>query len=380
MKTKNEIFLTAMLLTLAVVLMGVRSVDAIDNTSEFVKQVQAASNESVAGWKFQAEDIANGADPKLDDSAWQAVPNGAYRRRSLLSSKDAVCWYRTRITIPPVLYGTKTEGRKISLVVDLWPAGDIYVNGACVKHCKTDGRPLQDESQRVPLSENAKPGEVVSIAIKAYKLGNAATLLRNSRLELDGDVLPERVRNFLDDLGIADALRADANGNSDERLLDITKMLDLGAMRSGSTAQFVRSLAAAEDGLHGLLKQNPNSNLQVLIVPHSHADLSWPDTPEVCTTMNVQAVAKSIAMLEKSPDFKFSEEDVFVLREFLRRNPEQGGNRQGFAAQRHPRKRRVLYRTQRTASGRGGLGQESVLRQALAGQKVRAEYAIRLEC
>jgi alpha-mannosidase len=37
----------------------------------------------------------------------------------------------------------------------------------------------------------------------------------------------------------------------------------------------------------------------------------------------VQAVAKSIAMLEKSPDFKFSEEDAYVLREFLQRYPEQ---------------------------------------------------------
>ena len=295
----------------------------MDDTSEFVKQVQAASNESVAGWKFRIQDIPNGADPKLDDSGWQAVPNDDDRWRSLFSRQDAICWYRTRVAIPPVLYGTRTQGRKISLVVDLWPAGDIYVNGACVKHFNTTGRPLQDESQRVPLSQNAKPGEVVFIAIKAYKLGNAATLLKNSRLELEGDALAGRVHNFLGDLGIAGALLEDAKGKSDGQILDITKILDLGAMRSGNTAQFVRSLAAAEEGLHGLLKQNPHSNLQVLIVPHSHADLSWPDTPEVCTNLNVQAIAKSVTMLEKSPDFKFSEEDVYVLREFLRRYPEQ---------------------------------------------------------
>jgi hypothetical protein len=125
------------------------------------------------------------------------------------------------------------------------------------------------------------------------------------------------------DLGTADALFEDARRKSDRQILNITKMLDLGAMRSGRTAQFVRSLEAAKEGLRGLLKQNPHSNLQVLIVPHSHADLSWPDTPEVCTNINVQAIAKSIAILEKSPDFKFSEEDVFVLQEFLRRYPEQ---------------------------------------------------------
>jgi alpha-mannosidase len=323
MKTKNGTFLLAKLLLPAVALMCLRTVVAMDNTSEFVKQVQAASNESVAGWKFRLQDIPNGADPKLDDSGWQAVPNDADRWRSLSSRPDAICWYRTRVAIPPVLYGTRTQGRKISLVVDLWPAGDIYVNGVCVKHFSATGRPLQDESQRVPLSPNAQPGEVVSIAIKAYQRGNAATLLKNSRLELEGDALAGRVHNFLGDLGIAGALFEDAGGKSDGRIQDITKILDLGAMRSGSTTQFVRSLAAAEEGLRGLRKQNPNANLQVLIVPHSHADLSWPDTPEVCTNLNVQAIAKSVAMLEKSPDFKFSEEDAYVLREFLQRYPER---------------------------------------------------------
>ena len=295
----------------------------MDVTSEFAKQVQTACNESVAGWKFRMQDVANGADPKLDDSAWQAVPSDDDRWKSLSSRPDAVCWYRTRLQIPPILYGTKTAGRKISLLVDLWPAGDIYVNGVCVQHFHSAGRPLQDASRRIPLPPNARPGEVVSIAIKAYKNGAAATVLKNSRLEMEGDALAGRVRNFLGDLGIADALLADASGKSGAQLENITKSLDLSAMRRGNTEQFDRSLAAAEEALRGLLKQNPNSHLQVLIVPHSHADLSWPDTPEVCTNLNVQAIAKSIAILEKSPDFKFSEEDAYVLREFLRRYPEQ---------------------------------------------------------
>src|SRR5208337_5181367 len=113
----------------------------------------------------------------------------------------------------------------------------------------TTGRPLQDESQRVPLSPNATPGEVVSIAIKAYQRGNAATLLKNSRLELEGDALAGRVHNFLGDLGIAGALIEDAGGKSDGQILNITKTLDLNAMRRGNTAQFDRSLAAAEEGL-----------------------------------------------------------------------------------------------------------------------------------
>ncbi len=70
-----------------------------------------------------------------------------------------------------------------------------------------------------------------------------------------------------------------------------------------------------------ILPQYPD--FQVYIVPHSHADLSWPHTPEVSTNLNVQAISESINILKDLPEFKFSEEDVFVLEEFLRRYPDR---------------------------------------------------------
>ena len=67
----------------------------------------------------------------------------------------------------------------------------------------------------------------------------------------------------------------------------------------------------------------PDSDFRIYMVNHSHADLSWPDTPEVSTSLNVQAVKKSIEILKDLKEFRFSEEDVFVLQEFLRRYPSQ---------------------------------------------------------
>ena len=67
----------------------------------------------------------------------------------------------------------------------------------------------------------------------------------------------------------------------------------------------------------------PDKDFEIYMVTHSHADLSWPDTPEICTNLNVQAIKKSIEILKDLKDFKFSEEDVFVLQEFLRRYPSQ---------------------------------------------------------
>ncbi len=44
---------------------------------------------------------------------------------------------------------------------------------------------------------------------------------------------------------------------------------------------------------HPLLAQAiPDKDFKIFMVTHSHADLSWPDTPEICTNLNVQAIKK----------------------------------------------------------------------------------------
>jgi alpha-mannosidase len=83
-------------------------------------------------------------------------------------------------------------------------------------------------------------------------------------------------------------------------------------------------IALIAGALNGIFAQErPNNDFEIYLVNHSHADLSWPDTPEICTNLNVQAVKKSIEILKDLKEFKFSEEDVFVLQEFLRRYPYQ---------------------------------------------------------
>jgi len=86
-----------------------------------------------------------------------------------------------------------------------------------------------------------------------------------------------------------------------------------------STSHGHRTMLIAQDRR----ATHDHADLQIFIIPHSHADLCWPDTPEACTTLNCQAISQSIDILSAQPDFKFSEEDVFVLEEFLRRNPQR---------------------------------------------------------
>ena len=59
------------------------------------------------------------------------------------------------------------------------------------------------------------------------------------------------------------------------------------------------------------------------VVSHTHSDLCWPDTPEVCLTANVEAFAKSVELAETVPGYRFTMEHALYVREYLRRHPDK---------------------------------------------------------
>ncbi len=59
------------------------------------------------------------------------------------------------------------------------------------------------------------------------------------------------------------------------------------------------------------------------VVSHTHSDFAWADSLAGCLDKNVAAVAKSVELAEKYPDFRFCMEHMLAVREYLRRNPNQ---------------------------------------------------------
>ena len=60
-----------------------------------------------------------------------------------------------------------------------------------------------------------------------------------------------------------------------------------------------------------------------LVVSHTHSDLCWCDTPEVCLTANVEAFAKSVELAETVPGYRFTMEHALYVREYLHRHPDK---------------------------------------------------------
>jgi alpha-mannosidase len=62
---------------------------------------------------------------------------------------------------------------------------------------------------------------------------------------------------------------------------------------------------------------------QAYVVSHTHSDFAWADSIAGCLDKNVAAVAKSVELAEKYPDFRFCMEHMLAVREYLRRNPDK---------------------------------------------------------
>ena len=59
------------------------------------------------------------------------------------------------------------------------------------------------------------------------------------------------------------------------------------------------------------------------IISSSHQDIGWEDTPENCAVgRDLHVITPAIERLEQNPDFRFSNEDVHCLAEYLGRRPE----------------------------------------------------------
>ncbi len=69
-------------------------------------------------------------------------------------------------------------------------------------------------------------------------------------------------------------------------------------------------------------KSCPAEPFRVFIVPHTHADLCWPEIPDYCIDTCLACIDDVVKFQEKAPGFKFTMEHAFYLRQYLMEHPE----------------------------------------------------------
>ena len=107
-------------------------------------------------WRFTTQDSRDFVKPDFDDSGWQEVSFG----HKWKSSKFA--WFRAKVTIPDKIDGKPTAGEAVGIKWNACDGGECFVNGSIFVRYDNDHPPL------IVLSEDAKPGETVPVAIRVF--------------------------------------------------------------------------------------------------------------------------------------------------------------------------------------------------------------------
>ncbi|MBX7255193.1 MAG: beta-galactosidase [Candidatus Hydrogenedentes bacterium] len=224
----------------AIVLVAVGAAVAVEPSPTF-ESLQALLDSRVEKWRFQLGDTPGAERPDFDDSSWQRVEPGFK-----WWPHDSIAWFRTRVTIPESVSGIPVVGHAVRLRVGVDNKAQPYVNGVA--------QPAFDwDKGDVLLTESARPGEVITVALRAINEPGNGQLMRAYLTTNAGDAIATDLTAFMSELDRALSDQAYLSGPEARHWKTLVEhaiqTLDLDAYRAGNAGPFKKSLAAARSVL-----------------------------------------------------------------------------------------------------------------------------------
>ncbi len=203
------------------------------------KQLETWLDSNVHHWRWHFGEAPGAERIEFDDSQWQAVDLGFK-----WWPHDSTGWFRTRITVPEKINGIPTEGGTIRMKAGVDNAAQAYVNGAL----KQD---FEWSKGDFVLTEHARPGENITVALHAINRPGSGSLLEASLVNARGEVLVDALRGAAKDFEsvVEDAAyvpQAEANQNA-SRVREAMQALDLQAYQGCNRERFLISVQRARD-------------------------------------------------------------------------------------------------------------------------------------
>jgi len=280
--------------------------------------------------RFHDGQVENGADPALDDSAWQRIESGF-----VWGKPNDYAWFRMPLTIPEAF-----AGQRVAVVLELGGLGQGGFAAECLAFL--DGLPVQGVDRNhheLLLAESAQGGESWMLAIEAF----AGVFLKDHRLAQAKMVtIDAPTYQLYWDLKVAydAALTMSENSLTRQRLLalinDTINALDLSftdvALADGITDTpqayepkwpdsnlFYDSVAAAG----AIYRQRFASEFEaherekVLMVGHAHIDVGWLWPVAQSRKKVGRTFSTALALMERYPDYYFFQSQP-VLYQFTK--------------------------------------------------------------
>ena len=286
---------TLCLLAVAAILAQSHSFGAADPLSQLDSAAKSYI-QAVNDWSYKVGDVAGGERPDLDDRDWKvASPEISW-------GDGPVAWARKRIVIPERVHAFPTVGSRIALDLNADDGGQVYVNGVLKQR-------FGGENGHVILTESAKPGETILVAVRMVNKSGPGRLI-TAMLDIEGiRPISDMARRLTQDYRLAEEMTKllPEAGTPECRtaLSGCLGHVDFTALDRGDTQAFATSLQAAESGLapFSRLAQQFTGDL----VGHAHIDMNWlwlwPETVEVCQN----TFGSVTQLMSEYPEFKFSQ-------------------------------------------------------------------------
>ncbi len=287
------------------------------NVDKLVKALDSLTLASYNDWKVSPDlryytPAGDPTKPGFDDSKWNSL---ALDQSIYLDS----CWIRKDIILPKKILGKPVSG-PMRLVVAVDDYGSLWVNGVSKGYFPWDGDFL--------LTDNAKPGEKFTIAIRAINTGGPLRLI-TAKIQSDE---AKALRTTVDNLSLSfrvgqkllsfDTYQTSSNQRVDpgtdkstmdrpekrklnELLQSLATKLDLKALSNGPLEKFEASAADIRKGLKPIADYAKRFTLYFDANAHIDAAWLWRDleTVEVCkNTFN-----SVFNMMAARPDFTYTQ-------------------------------------------------------------------------
>lgn len=159
------ILLSILLFLFAPQIISAQSGDVFTLTAESLRDGRSVALDEIQ-WRFHPGDDPAWADPQLDDSSWESVPDTFFDVDELQNlGWRGQGWFRLRLRVDPELVG-----EPLSLALQQIGAAEIYLNGRLVRRFGTVGASAQTEEtfnpRRVPTVIVFDDRDVHTIAVR----------------------------------------------------------------------------------------------------------------------------------------------------------------------------------------------------------------------
>jgi alpha-mannosidase len=268
---------------------------ATDSYKPVLDRLESFTVMPVADWRFHA-DVPHPEDLSLDDSSWQVI-----QLDEKWSTGSRVL--RRTIEIPEKLHGYSLQGASVKLDLAFDSDGplviSVFSNGSLVYHGS-------DNSEPIPLTENAAPGQKFAVAVR-LDVAPVSTRISRSRLLMEAPrnrPSPGLLREEMLVVRPMIAAYAEGKAEREQQLEAAVKAIDFSTLDRGDQSEFDESLRRAQQALEALnpwLKQ-----FTIRAVGNSHIDMAWL-WPWTETVEVVRDTFRSVLdLMREYPDFKFT--------------------------------------------------------------------------